>query len=186
MPRMTATTRVGLGLAALLLLSAAGCSSAAGFPSGSVSATFSWHRNAATAALVHPPPQAFSGTVAGVPVAGRAITPAFPSGQGASGTSIPAHLVLVRWTGTFEGTGFALSVSVATSSLAGNPSSVALQVGGTFGSQKVQAVATATAAHQDEISFRGTVGRHHVVGTVRQASQHGASGTATADITVTG
>jgi hypothetical protein len=66
-----------------------------------------------------------------------------------------------------------------------NLAAVGIDVDGTFGSQTVRCTASLTPHHPDSVTFRGTVGPHHVTGTVRPV-QHGVANTATATFTVTG
>jgi len=177
---------VGLGVGSIIAFSIAGCSSSpAGFPSGSGSATITWHRVATTSSL-QSPPQPFSGTIAGIPVSGTSVTPVPNTNQNpASGISIPSHLVLARWTGTFQSTHFQLTVSVGDLSTA-NLSSFTFDISGKFGSQSVHGTGRASSSQQSHLTFQGTVGRHHVVGSVKEPVEQSGSGTATATFTVTG
>lgn len=177
---------VGVCLGSLIAFSITGCSSSsAGFPSGSGVATITWHRVATTSSL-QSPPQPFSGTIAGIPVSGRSVTPVPKANQNpGGGISIPSHLVLARWTGTFQGTDFLMTVSVGDLSIT-NLSSVTFDISGKFGSQIVHGTGRASSSQQSQLTFQGTVGHHHVVGSVKEPVEQGGSGTATATFTVTG
>lgn len=177
---------VGVSIGSLFALSVAGCSSSpAGFPSGSGVATITWHRVATTSSL-QSPPQPFSGTIAGIPVSGRSVTPVPKADQNpGGGISIPSHLVLARWTGTFQGTNFEMTVSVGQLSLT-NLSSVTFDISGKFGSQSVHGTGRATSNQQSQLTFQGTVGHHHVVGSIKEPVEQNGLGTATATFTVTG
>lgn len=121
--------------------------------------------------------------MAGIPVTGAA------SFKGLAGQfrapSLPARLSLARWTGSFDGHAFSLTVSLKTSALA-DTASMTAYVDGTFGSQAARFVIGPEPATATTLSFHGTVGTHHVTGTVRPASHRGSENEATATFTVTG
>lgn len=168
------------GLAALTSVAMASCGSPS-FPTGQGTATITWRsvpNNGATKA----PPQPYSGTVAGIPVSGRALPP--PPIKPGSLTSVPTHLPLAQWTGTFEGHTFRLNVVANFTSA--NLSSFTVDADGTFGSQLVRFVAGPASASANTITFHGTVGHHHVTGSVRPGTSHATHGEATARFTVTG
>jgi hypothetical protein len=179
-----AVKMVGIVLGSIIAFSIPGCSSSpAGFPSGSGSATITWHRVATTSSL-QSPPQPFSGTIAGIPVGGTSVTPV-PKTNQSDGSNIPSHLILARWTGTFQGTHFQLTVSVGDLSIT-NLSSLRFDISGNFGSQSVHGTGRASSSHQSQLTFQGTVGHHHVVGSVKEPVEQSGSGTAIATFTVTG
>jgi len=186
LPQRSAVKMVGVGIGWLLVVSTAGCSSSpAGFPSGSGVATITWHR-VATTSSVQSPPQPFSGAIAGISVSGRSVTPVPKADQNpGGGITIPSHLVLARWTGTFQGTEFQMTVSVGSLSIS-DLSSFKVDISGKFGSQSVQGTATSSSSQGGRLTFQGTVGHHHVVGSVKEPVEHSGSGTATATFTVTG
>lgn len=177
---------VGVGIA-LVTLTLAGCA-AAGFPTGSGTATITWHSVDAPngGSVAHPQP--FSGSIAGVPLTGKSVMPVphvirTPEGS----VSLPSTLVLAHLTGSFQGQPFVLTLSAKTSELRNlfHSSSLLVDVVGTYGSQVVKGTATVPASHPNTLRIMGTVGHHHVTCTVRP-TQHGAANTATATFTVTG
>jgi hypothetical protein len=172
------------GLAALTSVALAGCGTPS-FPSGHGTATITWHSIPNNGATTKSPPQPYSGTVAGIPVNGKALAPPLPPITPGSAPSIPTHLQLAQWTGTFEGHTFSLKV-VADFASASNPSSITFDVDGSFGSQKVSFIVGPAPATANAITFHGTVGHHHVTGSVRPGVSHGSNGKATATFTVTG
>ncbi|HEY5024518.1 MAG TPA: hypothetical protein VII76_06050 [Acidimicrobiales bacterium] len=174
------------GLVGLSSMALAACG-APGFPTGTGTATFTWHsvqtNNVDANNPTQSPPQPFAGTVAGIPVRGTALGPVVPAG-GLS--ALPARLTVARWTGRFQGHAFSLSVSEDTSALR-DLQSATIDVDGTLGSQKVHfVVGPAGSTISNTIKFRGTVGAHHVTGSVRLFNAHGASNKASATFTVTG
>jgi hypothetical protein len=171
-----------VGIGWLIAVSIAGCSSSpAGFPSGSGVATITWHR-VATTSSVQSPPQPFSGAIAGIPVSGKSVTPVPKADQNpGGGITIPSHFVLARWTGTFQGTKFQMTLSVGSLS-----TSFKVDISGKFGSQSVHGTATSSASQDGRLTFQGTVGHHHIVGSVKEPVEHSGSGTATATFRVTG
>lgn len=171
------------GLVALTSVALAGCGTPS-FPNGHGTATITWHSLPNNGATTKSPPQPYSGTVAGIPVNGKAF-PAVPPSIKPGSLTIPTHLQLAQWTGAFEGHTFSLKV-VANFAKAANPSSITLDVDGTFGSQKVTFIVGPAPATSNTISFHGTVGHHHVTGSVRPGVSHGSNGKATATFTVTG
>jgi hypothetical protein len=177
----------GIGLGALATIARAGCSGSPSFPTGTNTAAFTWHSVDGTATAPNPS-QPFSGTVAGIPVRGDSVIVFPPSTPNPGGlATLPAHVPFARWTGSFEGHRFWLTVSFNfPKGFNGyNLAALSINVDGTFGSQTVRCTAAITPHHPDSVTFRGTVGRHHVTGTVRPI-QHGAADSATATFTVTG
>jgi hypothetical protein len=168
------------GLAALTSVAMASCGSPS-FPTDHGTATITW-RSLPNNGATKSPPQPYSGTVAGIPVSGRALPP--PPIKPGSVTSIPTHLPLAQWTGTFEGHAF--SVKVVANFSSANLSSFTVDADGTFGSQAVRIIAGPAPASSNTISFHGTIGHHHVTGSVRPGVSHGTHGKATATFTVTG
>jgi hypothetical protein len=165
-----------IGLSVVLMTVAlSGC--ATGFPTGAGTATITW-RGVSGAPLTRPQP--YSGTIAGVPVSGdsRSPVPHFPGGH------FPPKLILARWTGSFQGQKFDITLSVKTAGLAINPSPTA-DISGTLGSEPVTGTARAPASHPNILHFVATIGHHHVTGTVKPFN-HGSTGKATATFTVTG
>jgi hypothetical protein len=158
-----------------MTMALSGC--ATGFPTGAGTATITWH-GISGAPLTRPQP--YSGTIAGVPVSGdsRSPLPQLPGGH------FPPRLVLARWTGSFQGETFDITVSVKTAGLANNPSAAA-DIGGTLGSEPVTGTARASPSHPNILHFVATIGHHHVTGTI-QPFNHGSTGKATATFTVTG
>ena len=155
-------------------------------PEGSGTATLGWHSVQPTDATTQGPPQPYSGTVAGIPVSGisNPVRPYRLPGPG-GGVSLPSPLTLGRWTGSFQGHAFTLNVSFATSALA-NLNSVTVDIVGTLGSQAVRFTAAPTGKNPNVVIFQGTVGRHHVTGTVQPFQATGADHKATATFTVAG
>jgi hypothetical protein len=170
------------GLAALTSVAMASCGTPS-FPSGHGTATITWRSLPNIGDPTKRPPQPYSGTVAGIPVTGKALTPALPTIK--PGSTIPTHLQLARWTGVFEGHTFSLNV-VADFASASNLNSITFDVDGTFGSQKVSFIVGPAPATANAITFHGTVGHHHVTGSVRPGASHETHGKATATFTVTG
>jgi hypothetical protein len=168
------------GLAALASVAMASCGSPS-FPTGNGTATITW-RSLPNNGATKSPPQPYSGTVAGIPVSGKALPP--PPIKPGSLTSVPTHLPLAQWTGTFEGHAFSLKLVANLSSA--NLSSFTVDADGTFGSQAVRIIAGPAPASATTITFHGTVGPHHVTGSVRPGVSHGTHGKATATFTVTG
>ena len=180
---------VGLGIA-VVTLTLAGCATA-GFPTGSGTATITWHSVDGSYGGSEAHSQPYSGSIAGFPVTGKVVMPiphAIRTPEGS--VSLPSILVLARLTGSFQGKSFALTLSVRTSELLPlknlfNLSSFVAHVAGTYGSQVVKGTATAPASHPNTFRFMGTIGHHHLTGTVRPI-RHGSTNTATATFTVTG
>jgi hypothetical protein len=90
-------------------------------------------------------------------------------------------LEVARWTGTFEGRTFALAVTLLTSGLA---TTATVDVDGRFGSQPVRFVVGPEPVSSTTVHFHGTVGPHHVTGSVRPSQGRGARNRATATFTV--
>jgi hypothetical protein len=160
-----------------------------GFPVGSGTATITWHSTSSSDTSNH-----FSGTVAGIPVAGDAVATPPPFG-GPSNTSpgLPSTLPLARWTGTFEGKPFDLDVALSNLQSADPFSGVGVrvEVTGRYGGQPVHMTSAFSAAdaRSDSLRFTGTVGPYRVTGTVQPTgggSAHPASNTARATFVVTG
>jgi hypothetical protein len=172
------------GLAALTSVAMASCGTPS-FPSGPGTATITWRSLPNNGATTKSPPQPYSGTVAGIPVNGKALAPSLPPVTPGSVPSIPTHLQLAQWTGTFEGHTFNLKVVANLASLK-NVSAFTVDVDGTFGSQAVRFVAGPAPANANTITFHGTVGHHHVTGSLRPGASHETHGKATATFTVTG
>jgi hypothetical protein len=174
--------RSSLTACALTALSGCGASSLL-FPSGGGTATITWHSVKPDDQGTLTRPQPFVGTVAGLPVTGTAAA-AVLKGQGGA-VSLPSRLALARWTGTFEGHRFSLTVSAGTGSLA-HIQTLTFDVDGTFGSQPAHFVVGPASTSTTAISFHGTVGPHHVTGKVRLGQANGPNNKATAIFTVTG
>jgi hypothetical protein len=169
-----------VGLVVLAPAALAGCATAS-FPTGSGTATITWHSVQGDNAAAPGPPQPFAGTVAGIPVDGRSL----PAPSPKSLTSLPAKLTLATWNGRFQGHAFNLPVTFNIAGLR-NLASAKAHIDGTYGSQKVRFVAGTTSQSSQKITFHGTVGPHDVSGSVRLLGEHGDSGKATATFTVTG
>ena len=169
-----------VGLVALASAALAGCATAS-FPSGSGTATITWHSVQGNNAAAPGPSQPFAGTVAGIPVDGISRTPRPPRGA----LSLPAKLTLATWTGSFQGHTFALTVTFNTAGFR-NLASATIDIDGTYGSQKVRFVAGATSTNSQTATFHGTVGYHHVSGSVRPFTEHGATEKAVTTFKVTG
>ena len=163
------------GLVALSALALAGCGTPA-FPTGSGTATFTWH--SVGSALTNAP-QPYAGTIAGIPVQGRALPPP-PIKPGGTG-KIPARLEVARWTGTFDGHSFALTVTLPTAEFSVTPT---VDVDGTFGSQRVRFIVGPARASATTVPFHGTVGPHRVTGSVRPSQRRDDQNRATATFTV--
>jgi len=170
------------GLVGVFALTMAGCG-APSFPTGTGTATFTWHSIAYSGNELKTPPQPFAGTIAGIPVSGTALAAVFP----ASGLkSLPPRLTLARWTGRFQGHTFSLVVEEETAALR-NLNSFTFDVDGTLGSQNVRfIVGPPSRSNPNAIAFHGTVGDHHVTGSVTSAPARGASNRATATFTISG
>ena len=98
-----------IGLGAMATIALAGCGGSPSFPTGTDTATITWHRVDGTATATGPQP--FSGTVAGIPVRGDAALE-FPSRPSPGGLpTLPPRGPFARWTGSFEGHRFSLLVS---------------------------------------------------------------------------
>jgi len=172
---------VGALLTAVVL---SGCSGTPGFPTGLGTATITWQR---AGGGIAPPPQPYSGTSAGIPVSGQAVAPS-PSSHISSpigGPPLPSRITLARWTGSFEGKPFALTLSLNTAELP-NFTTLAVDISGTFGADHVTGTAGGSQSQPNVLQFSVAVGHHHVVGTVKPFQAHGAANTAMASFTVTG
>ncbi len=121
--------------------------------------------------------------VAGIPVTGTASFKGLAAPLEAGSRS--ARLTLARWTGSYDGHAFSLTVSLKASPLP-DTASVTAYVDGTFGSQPAHFVVGPDPTTDAEVSFHGTVGPHGVTGTVRPGSRRGSENRATASFTVTG
>jgi hypothetical protein len=121
--------------------------------------------------------------VAGIPVSGKALSPVLP----ATGlTSLPPRLSVARWTGRYQGKTFSLTVSEEPAALE-NLTTFTFDVEGTLGSQDVRVIVGPPTRHNpNSITFHGTIGNHHVAGSVPATSAHGSSNKATATFTVSG
>jgi len=173
----------GIGIA-LVALALSGCATT-GFPTGSGTATITWHSVGGVSEANPTRPQPYSGTIAGVPLSGKSVTPVpHTTLNPGGGVSLPSRLTLARWTGTFEGKAFVLTASVSTSGLT-HISSLTVDIDGTFGTAHVRGTASGSESQPNILHFKGEVGHHHVSGTVRPV-QHGATNKATASFTVTG
>jgi hypothetical protein len=64
--------------------------------------------------------------------------------------------------------------------------SFTVDIDGTFGSQRVRLTAVPVTDNSNTIRFQGTVGHHHVTGSIGSPKKTGASNEATATFTVTG
>ena len=169
-------------IAGLFFLAEAGCGTSS-FPTGTGTATITW-RPVASGNDLQRPPQPFAGTIAGIPVTGKALAPVVPAGGLAS---LPPRLTLAHWTGRFQGHAFSLTVSASTSVLA-QPLTATFDADGRLGSQNVHVVVgPVSQTNPNAIQFQGTVGSHHVTGTVALPTDHGqATRTATATFAVAG
>jgi hypothetical protein len=151
-----------------------------GFPSGSGTATIIWTTNPG-GNLSKPSTQVFGGFIAGLPMNGTADIPGI-------GSVNPAHppplLHVARWTGIYGGKSFALTVSLV---LWDKTHPFPFEVDGEYGSLGVHATTTALSPHARTIDFEGTIGHHHITGTIGPVEHHhGISGTATIHFTVSG
>ena len=173
------TSCVG-GLIAVTATLLAGCASPS-FPTGSGTATITWHSVESNNAAAPVPSQPFAGTVAGIPVNGRSLPAPTPK----SLTSLPARLPLATWTGSFQGHAFDLTVTFKIAGIS-NLASATADIDGTYGSQKVRFVAGLVSENSETITFHGTVGLHKVSGSIRPFTEHRSSEQATATFTVTG
>ncbi len=116
-------------------------------------------------------------------MSGKALGPVLPA---AGLTSLPPRLTVARWTGRFQGHSFSLTVSEDTTAIR-NLSTATLDVDGELGSQTVRViVGPVSQRNPNSIAFHGTIGDHHVTGSVTANSAHGASNRATATFTVSG
>ncbi len=164
------------GLVALSAVTLAACG-APSFPTGSGTATFTWHSIGSP--TTSNAPQPYTGAIAGIPVQGTALAP--PPLKPGGPIAVPARLEVARWTGTFEGRTFALAVTLLTSGLA---TTATVDVDGRFGSQQVRFVVGPEPVSSTTVHFHGTVGPHHVTGSVRPSQGRGARNRATATFTV--
>jgi hypothetical protein len=156
------------------------------FPTGSGTATITWQTVRASGSATSSP-QPFSGTIAGVPISGVSTTPTPRSfAQPGSNPTIPSQLTLARWTGTFASKTFSVAVSADLSKLASGLTGpgFTVKVDGTYGTEPVHATASFSAT-PDELTFAGTVGHHHITGSVHP-TENGAANTAAASFVVTG
>jgi hypothetical protein len=180
--RILPRSSVGV-LVALTSIALAGCGTPS-FPAGPGTATLTWHSVEQTQGATPGAPQPYSGTVAGIPVSGRS-TPDFVPGPG-GGVSFPERLTLARWTGSFLGHAFALTVTFLLAKASPSLGSFTVNVAGTWGSRPVRFTAEPGKDNSSSIHFQGTVGQHHVTGSVGPPRKAGASNEATATFTVTG
>jgi hypothetical protein len=172
----------GLGAVSAVALSNSGATT---FLGGSGTATFTWQSVQSNGAPGGAPTP-FSGTIAGVPVQGQSSTPLSQGGgPTGGGPTLPTQFTLFRWTGTYGGKSFDLAVSPdLRSSLAGSPTGFNVKVDGTYGSQPVHLTASLALTQANALHFDGTIGPHHVTGTVWPKG-NGAN-TAVATFVVTG
>lgn len=181
----TSSVAVLVALPSIVLASIvlAGCG-APSFPAGPGTATFTWHSVERTEGATPGLPQPYSGTVAGIPVSGR-VTPDFVPAPG-GGVSFPERLTLARWTGSFLGHAFALTVTFLLAKASLSLGSFTVDIDGTWGSQPVRFTAEPGKDNTSSIRFQGTVGQHHVNGSIGRLRNAGATNEATATFTVAG
>lgn len=138
------------------------------------------------------PPQPFRGTIDSAAVSGIS-TFVIPSNY-----EVGRPLTFERWTGSFDGQHFNLTVTASASALAiptgsgtATPSSepknnAAFLINGMWGGDEVHAVVTspATISPRGPLPFHGTVGKWRVTGTVTGPNNSGNTAKATARFTV--
>ena len=182
--RVVRMSNVG-GLLAVTSIALAGCG-APSFPAGPGTATITWHSLQPAPGSTQGPPQPYTGTVAGIPVSGLSTPVIPPAPSSGAGLSLPHRLALARWTGRFLGQNFALTVTFLLGNTSLSLGSFTVDIDGTFGSQPVRFTAVPISSNSNTIRFQGTIGHHHVTGTIGSATKTGASNEATATFTVTG
>ena len=170
------------GLLAVSVVALAGCG-VPSFPTGTGTATFRWHSVATSGNDFKSPPQSFVGTVAGIPVSGKALQPGV--------TRRRAHVPSASVDrGPMDGTfpePHLLPDGVGNTAALRNLSTFTFDVDGTLGSQNVRLIIGPPSRNNpNSIAFHGTIGNHHVTGSVTATPAHGASNKATATFTVSG
>ena len=162
----------------------AGASSCAsgGLPTGGAF-TLSW-RSTVTPRTA---PIPFSGTIAGIAVRGSAANPVSLIEPFVNGGTLPPSLTIARWSGSFGSTSFMVSVSEEGGPVAGSLSQFSYVVTGTYGTQPVRATVDVGASSSSTLRLAGTIGAHHVRGTITIPNAHGTRrGSATGTFTLSG
>lgn len=187
----TGTRRAAVGLlvtAAVMLLSVPVMAEVArlrSIPLGRGTATITWTGQSGltpTITSVH-------GAARGLPIVATGTVPKPPhlgASAGATSVSIPASIPLADIEGSISGTAFTLHVSLTLSglNLTSNKSQTFGTVTGSFRGQSIKAVLTGRPA-ASAVSFRGTIGSDHVVGTITRVVHHAKTSTAYATFNVT-
>ena len=145
---------------------------------GTGTATFTWQSIVTSGNDFKSAPEPFTGTMAGIPVSGKALSPVLPA---AGLTSLPPRLTMAMWTGRFQGHTFSENTAALR-----NLTTVTFDVDGTLGSQNVRVIVGPRRRNPNSIAFHGTIGDHQATGPVTATPAQGASSKATATFTVSG
>ncbi len=136
------------------------------------------------------PPQPFTGSIEGIPVAGIATTPV----SAASSSSVPGRVVVFRWEGWFGKKPFDLDLSIAfphgTAPSSSAPAIPSLAVSGTWGDEAVAGQITTPSVAQitrgkGALHFHGTVGDLRVSGSAFMPTGNNDQKSGTATFVVT-